>query len=233
MNKLVLLVSLVSLMSCGTKSDNTLTSGEKNEGWELLFDGKTLDGWHGFNGKPAPAWKVVEGQIVCDGSSIDKSDMRPDLTSDNQYENFELSIEWKISPQSNSGIIYLAAEGFDAPWMTGPEYQIIDDENFPEKLEDWQKTGANYAMNPPLVAASKPVGEWNLTLIKVKNGKVEHWLNGQKTVDCTMWTPEWQQEKETGKWKSYPNYGTERKGYICLQDHGSKVYFKNIKIKPF
>ena len=231
MKKLVFLISLASLIACGGEPDNTLTVGEQNDGWKLLFDGTSLTGWRGFNNKPIPAWSVENGQIVCGGSENDKGDMRPDLTTNGQYENFELSVDWKISAQSNSGIIYLAAEGFSAPWMTGPEYQIIDDNNFPEKLENWQKTGANYAMYPPTALASKPAGEWNKTRIKLQDGKVEHWLNGVKVVDCTMWTPEWQREKETGKWKEYPDYGLSHKGHICLQDHGSKVCFKNIKIK--
>ena len=78
---------------------------------------------------------------------------------------------------------------------------------------------------------SKPVGEWNHTKIKVHNAKVEHWLNGEKIVEYTLWTPEWQKEKEEGKWKDFPSYGTMKKGHICLQDHGSNVFFKNIKIK--
>ncbi len=161
----------------------------------------------------------------------DKSDKRADLTSNDTYENFELETDWKLTPKGNSGLIYLASEDEDAAYLSGPEYQMIDDINFPEKLEDWQKTGANYAMGGPLVAASNPIGEWNHTRIVVNKGHVEHWLNGQKTADYTFNSPEWKKLKETGKWKDAKNYGKTKKGHIDLQDHGSEIWFKNMKIK--
>lgn len=210
---------------------NVLTDGEKAEGWALLFNGQNLDGWRIYKGKPSNTWGVQDGLLHCTGSTTDKSDMRGDLLSNNQYDNFELVTEWKIAPQGNSGLLYLVTEEFDAPYMSGPEYQMIDDENFPEKLEDWQKSGANYAMNPPSKLAAKPVGEWNTTRIVVNNGKVEHWLNGEKVVDTEMWTDEWKKNKTTGKWKDYKGYGVAKKGHICLQDHGSEVWFRNVKIR--
>ena len=149
-----------------------------------------------------------------------------------QYENFDFTIDWKLAPQGNSGIIYLVSEEYNQSHLSGPEYQIIDDENYGEKLENWQKSGANYAMNPPSALASKPVGEWNRTRIVVNKGHVEHWLNGVKVVDYQLWTDEWKKNKETGKWKEAPGYGKNKIGYICLQDHaGSEVWFKNVKIK--
>lgn len=210
---------------------NVLTEAEKAEGWTLLFNGTSLDGWRIYKGKESNTWGVQNGLLHCTGSTTDKSDMRGDLITNNQYDNFELVADWKIAPQGNSGILYLVSEEFEAPYMSGPEYQLIDDENFPEKLEDWQKSGANYAMNPPSKLAAKPVGEWNQTRIVVNKGKVEHWLNGEKVVDTEMWTDEWQKAKTTGKWKDYKGYGTAKKGHICLQDHGSEVWFKNMKIR--
>ena len=157
--------------------------------------------------------------------------MRADMITTKQYENFDLSIDWKISPQGNSGIIYLVTEEFPRSYQSGPEYQIIDDMNFPQKLEDWQKTGANYAMDPAPTAAPNPVGEWNTTRIVVNKGHVEHWLNGKKLLDFEMWTDEWKKKKTTGKWKDAPGYGMSKKGHIGLQDHGSEAWFKNLKIK--
>jgi hypothetical protein len=115
--------------------------------------------------------------------------------------------------------------------LSGPEYQIIDDINFPEKLEDWQKTGANYAMDPAPSAHPKPVGEWNNTRIVVNKGHVEHWLNGEKIVEYQIGTDEWQKKKAEGKWKDAAGYGKSSKGHIVLQDHGSEAWFKDIKIK--
>ncbi len=210
---------------------NKLTPAEKKQGWKLLFDGKSLDGWRTYQNKKSDSWSVDNGTLHCKGSAEDKSDMRADLITKDQFDNFDLSIDWKISSQGNSGIIYLCSEKEKTSYLTGPEYQIIDDKNFPQKLEDWQKTGANYAMDPAPAAVTKPVGEWNNTRIVVNKGHVEHWLNGTKIVDTQMWTPEWQKKKETGKWKDAPNYGTVKKGHIALQDHGSEAWFRNIKIK--
>ncbi|HJT72760.1 MAG TPA: DUF1080 domain-containing protein [Chitinophaga sp.] len=210
---------------------NALTDAEKAEGWALLFNGQNLDGWHIFKGKTSNSWVVDGGLLHCLGSEKDKSDKRGDLTSDSTYENFELQLDWKLAPQGNSGIIYLASEQYDAAYLSGPEYQIIDDNNFPEKLEGWQKTGANYAMGSPLVAAAKPVGEWNTTRIVVNKGHVEHWLNGQKTAEYEIGSPEWKKAKAEGKWKDAKGYGETKKGHIDLQDHGSEIWFKNIKIR--
>ncbi len=211
---------------------NQLTSEEKNAGWVLLFDGQTLNGWRTYQNKPADSWNVQDSLLHCTGSTTDKSDLRSDLITSDQFENYELSIDWKISPQGNSGILYMVSEEAKATYMTGPEYQIIDDIGFPEKLEDWQKTGANYAMNPAPQAAPRPVGEWNNTRIVVNNGRVEHWLNGDKIVEYDMNSDEWKENKTKGKWKDTPTYGTYRKGHIALQDHGSEAWFRNIKIRP-
>jgi len=210
---------------------NTLTEAEKKNGWKLLFDGKSLNGWRAYQNKKMDSWMAMSGVIHCKGSKEDKSDLRADLITDKQYENFDLSIDWKISPQGNSGIIYLATEQHHAAYETGPEYQVIDDLNFPEKLEDWQKTGANYAMDPAPTAKPNKVGEWNTTRIVVNKGHVEHWLNGEKIVEYQIGSEKWNKEKATGKWKSAPDYGVAKKGHIALQDHGSEAWFRNIKIK--
>src|SRR5438045_6098992 len=127
--------------------------------------------------------------------------------------------------------MYMVQETEPAAYLTGPEYQLIDDKNFPEKLEDWQKTGANYAMNTAPTAKPNPIGEWNHTKIVVNKGHVEHWLNGSKIVDYKLWTDEWKANKAKGKWKDAANYGMSKKGHIALQDHGSEAWFKNIKLR--
>jgi hypothetical protein len=222
------------LFSCDetkkTTNTNEMTTTE-TAGYTSLFDGQTLAGWRTYQNKPADSWTVKDGTLYCKGSTTDKSDRRADLITTGQYENFDLSLDWKISPQGNSGIMYLVTEEFPAAYLSGPEYQIIDDNNFPEKLEDWQKTGANYAMDAAPTAKPKPVGEWNHTRIVVNNGHVEHWLNGDKVVDYQLWTDEWKQKKTTGKWKDAAGYGVSKKGHVALQDHGSEAWFKNIKIK--
>lgn len=221
----------VNADSVDQQKDNTLSAKEKQEGWKLLFDGTSMTGWRSYQNKPSNAWSVKDGALYCKGSSTDKSDLRADILTTDQYENFELSIDWKLSPEGNSGLMYLVTEEEKAAYQTGPEYQMIDDIGFPQKLEDWQKTGANYAMNPAPEAKTNPIGQWNNTKIVVNKGKVEHWLNGKKVVEYEMWTDEWKKNKATGKWKDTPNYGKNKKGHIALQDHGSEAWFKNVKIR--
>lgn len=212
-------------------ADNTLTASEKKTGWKLLFDGKSLNGWRPYQNKITDSWSVKDGTFYCKGSTTDKSDKRADMITDKQFENFDLSVDWKISPKGNSGILYMVTEEYPTSYLSGPEYQLIDDVNFPDKLEDWQKTGANYAMDPAPTAAPNPVGQWNTTRIVVNKGHVQHWLNGKKLLDFEMWTDEWKKKKMNGKWKEAPGYGQSKKGHIALQDHGSEAWFKNIKIK--
>jgi len=232
---LALSLTVILINACSTSktvTDNNLARQEKQDGYQLLFNGRNMDGWRTYQNKPADSWSVKDGTLYCKGNSTDKSDRRADLITMDQFENFDLSLDWKISPQGNSGIMYMVTEDYPAAYLSGPEYQIIDDQNFPEHLEDWQKTGANYAMNTAPDARPNPVGQWNHTRIVVNNGHVEHWLNGSKVVDYQLGTDEWKQHKASGKWKDAPGYGASKKGHIALQDHGSEAWFKNIKIKP-
>jgi hypothetical protein len=212
-----------------------LTDEEEAAGWVSLFDGRTLEGWHGYNGQSIESW-VVEG---CSIKSVGTegnygSDLRSDLVTDKQYENFEISIDWKTSPGGNSGLMYGVVEDpkYRAAWMTGPEYQFIDDVGFPGKLEEWQKAGANYAMHLPNDQKElRPVGEWNNTRILVNGSHVEHWLNGKKILEFERWTDDWWALRNSGKWNEAPDYGLARLGHIVIQDHGSVFWFRNIRIR--
>ncbi|MDB5155117.1 MAG: hypothetical protein JWR54_3868, partial [Mucilaginibacter sp.] len=157
-----------------------------------------------------------------------------DIVSNKKFANFELKWEWKVDKGSNSGVMYHVLEGakYHSPYETGPEYQVIDDIGFPEKLEDWQKAGADYAMtvaNDQKIL--KPVGEWNTSKIIFNHGHVEHWLNGKKIVEFEAWSADWNKKRTEGKWKDYPDYGKAKTGEIALQDHGDKAYYKHIMIK--
>ena len=179
-----------SLIKKDTTINNQLTAQQKANGWNLLFDGKTLNGWRTFKNKPG-SWKVENG-MLCSASS---DTGHADLLSNNVYENFELDVDWKISAEGNSGILYMVTENYDETYLSGPEYQLIDDDGFPEKIEDWQKTGADYAMKAPSIKAANKPGEWNTTKIIVNKGHVEHWLNGKKVVEYNLWSDEWKQAK--------------------------------------
>jgi hypothetical protein len=211
--------------------DNTLSKEQKGQGHKLLFDGKTMNGWRTYRNKSAESWSVDGGTLHCKGSSANYGAITADLVTKDQYENFDLTVDWKISPKGNSGILYMVTEDSAYSYLSGPEYQIIDDKNFPAKLEDWQLTAANYAMDPAPTAVPSPVGEWNHTRIIVNNGHVEHWLNGKKVVEYELNSDDWKKKKMAGKWKDVSSYGQSKKGHISFQNHGSEAWFKNIKIK--
>ena len=213
---------------------NMLTKQEKEQGWKLLFDGKTMNGWRTYQNKPQTAWYISDGVLGC---KYDTSHayQHADLITDKQYKNFELSLDWKIEPRANSGILYMVNEKYEYPFYSGPEYQLLDDNFYlndaKEHIHASQKSGANYDMDAPAVDALKPVGEWNNTVIKVNNGRVEHWLNGQKTAEYEIGSASWKEHKANSKWKDVEGYAANQTGHIDLQDHGGGVSFKNIKIR--
>jgi hypothetical protein len=231
--KLLLLLPVAVAASLAFTVLKTKAPAPKIVGWVSLFDGKTLNGWHGYNKTGAvKSWDVEDGALVCLGTAKDAAG--GDIVSDKQYANFELKWEWKVDKGSNSGVMYHVLEGskYHSPYETGPEYQIIDDVTFPEHLEEWQKTGADYAMHLPNdQKVVKPVDQWNTSMIVFNKGHVEHWLNGKKILEFEAWSDDWNKKRETGKWKDYPDYGKAKTGKIALQDHGDKAYYKNIEIR--
>ncbi len=226
----VVLFLSIFLLACNTeKQNNTLSKKEQKEGWELLFDGTSTDKWKTFNGGEVTGWKIVGDELHNSGVG---SDHGGDIITKKQYENFELYLEWKVAPESNSGVFIHVQEGItDAIYETGPEYQLIDDNGWPEQLEDWQLSGANYGMNPPENAEVKPLNEWNTTRIVVENPHVEHWLNGKKVAEYDLWSEDWNVGKAKSKWAETPHYGEAKRGHIGLQDHGGLTMFRNIKIR--
>jgi hypothetical protein len=217
-----------------SKADNKLTKEETAEGWVLLFDGKNLEGWRDFKGDSAitAPWKAEKGTLTSLGLGSDSTGY---IVTRKEYDNFIVTFDWKISDKGNSGFLYHVVERpeYKVPYVTGPEYQLIDDEGFPEKIKDWQKAAADYAMyvcDTSKKVLNKP-GEWNTSKIVFDNGHVEHWLNGQKVLEFEAWTDDWFARKSSGKWDYAPEYGLARTGHFAVQDHGSRVWFKNMKIK--
>ncbi|WP_346859110.1 DUF1080 domain-containing protein [uncultured Draconibacterium sp.] len=209
---------------------NQLSEQEIRDGWELLFDGKSTDNWKTFNGGKVTGWKVINGELHNSGVG---SDHGGDIITKKQFENFELYLEWKVAPESNSGIFIHVQEGLtDAIYESGPEYQLIDDKGWPTKLEAYQYTGANYGINAPKNAKVAPIDEWNRSRIIVNGPHVEHWLNGSKVVEYELWTKEWEALKAKSKWAEAPHYGMSKNGHIGLQDHGGLTLFRNLKIRP-
>jgi hypothetical protein len=213
----------------GAMAHNTLTGAEKKAGWSLLFDGQTLQGWRLYGGAPITSgWKVIDGTIT----RAERGGR--DIITEQQFGDFELSLDWRLQPEGpagNSGIFYRAPETQTAIYWGAPEMQILDDARHPDGRSELTSSGANYALDGVPHGAAKPVGEWNTVRIVAKGATVEHWLNGKKVVEYEMWSPKWEAAVAASKFKDYPQYGRAKAGHIGLQEHGSYVAFRNIKIR--
>ena len=211
---------------------NQLTVTEKEQGWKLLSDGESFTNWHGYNMDAAPdCWLIDEGafKVLAEGGE----ESNKGLVSDKVYKNFALSLEFKVDTAANSGIIYQVAEDpkYTYPYETGPEFQVIDHENWPDSLEDWQICGANYAMYPPKVKPFKPAGEWNQLFLLVYGNKVTQVLNGEVVVEYEKYSDEWMELRNSGKWSDFPDWGKFDEGHIALQNHSTIVWYRDIKLK--
>jgi hypothetical protein len=208
---------------------NTLTEKEKKAGWKLLFDGKTTKGWRRFKGKGMPdKWKVADGVL---GFYPDEGKNGGDIVTTDKYDSFELILDWKISEGGNSGLMYRVSEAEDAPYMTGPEYQLLDNAKHSDGKNPKTSAASCYALYAPSKDMTKPIGEWNRTRLVVNGNHVEHWLNGKKVVEYELGSDDWQKRVKASKFKDMAKFGKETKGHIDLQDHGNRVEFRNIKIR--
>jgi len=234
------LISLLCAVACSTAAlaqNNTLTKKEKNEGWTLLFDGKSFDGWRQYNATGiSDRWIIDDGAIkICQDEENAKHGRNIDILYDRKkYSNFELSVDWKISKGGNSGIFYYVVETPGKPiFYSAPEIQILDNATAKDNQRKDHLAGSLYDMLPADPQSVKPAGEWNNIVIRVKDGKVTHTQNGIKVVEYTLWTPEWYDMVAKSKFKDSPgfNAGPAKEGYIGLQDHGNDCWFRNIKIR--
>ena len=204
---------------------NTLSKAEKDAGWRLLFDGQTTAGWRGYQQKKAPAgWAVEDGALtrVAEGA---------DLITAKQYGDFELLLEWKISEGGNSGIMYRVTEGPEAAYQTGPEMQVLDDARHPDGRDRLTSAGSAFGLYAAPAGVVKPADEWNQVRIVVRGHHVEHWLNGQKVVEYELESRDWEKRVAASKFRQWPGYGRAPKGHIALQNHGDRVWYRNIKIR--
>ncbi len=193
-----------------------------------LFDGKTTNGWHSYLKKGPGAWKVVDGALQLDP----KAPNQGDIITDKEYQNYELSLDWKIAEGGNSGIIFGVHEdpSFDQTYLTGIEMQILDDQKAEDNKLATHRAGALYDMRAAAHPA-KPAGEWNKVVIRKLNGHLTFWLNGQKVIETQIGSPEWKEMLNKSKFKTWKGFAAYPKGHIALQDHGAVVSFKDIKIK--
>lgn len=188
--------------------------------------------WRGYNMDSLPSnWSIENGIITCYGKA---GDVGGDIISTEQFDNFELAFEWKITEGGNSGVFYHVVEDtiYHSPYQTGPEYQVMDDEGSSDTMEASQMAGANYAMHEANEKkVLKPAGEWNNGKIIFNRGKAEHWLNGEKIVEFDKNSEDWKARRNSGKWNDFPDYGKTNTGYLALQDHGAGVWFRNVKVR--
>lgn len=230
------MIAALLFMGCSSNQKET------TDDWIYLFDGTSTEGWRAYNGESLPPqWAIQDGALTFDTDKKLESDFQGGkdiIYGAEEFDNFELYLEWKLPAGGNSGVFYHLKENEPGgPPEISPEYQLLDDLQWEEinnaKLEEWQKTGADYAMYEPDLSQKmvKPAGEWNTTRIIFTPEKVEHWLNGKMIVSFVPWSDDWKERKAAGKWKNSPLYGSFKTGYIGLQDHDSPLWFKNIKIK--
>ncbi|MGV3485835.1 MAG: 3-keto-disaccharide hydrolase [Planctomycetaceae bacterium] len=227
-------ISIVALMFAGVVSTtladdaspaplNTLTDAEVAAGWKLLFDGKTTQGWHNYRKDTiSDGWKVIDGALVMSrrGSG--------DIVTQDEYGAFELSIDFKISPSGNSGVIYHVKNTGTTPWQTGPEIQIQDN----VAGHDPQKCGWLYQLYSSEVDATKPAGQWNTLRVVISPEKCEHYMNGVKYCEYVKGSEDWKQKVAASKFAKFEGFGEAKEGHLCLQDHNDEVAYRNIKIRP-
>jgi len=205
---------------------NVLTDEEKAAGWRLLFDGHTPRGWHAFGKTLFPrGWQVQNGCLVRVAAA-------GDIATDEEFADFELCFEWRVSAGGNSGVFYRVSEDRGAPWETGPEYQILDNAEHPDGRNPLTSAASCYALYAPERDVTQPVGFFNQARIVARGNHVEHWLNGVKVVEYELHSPDWQERVAQSKFSKMPDFGLRRAGRICLQDHGDKVWYRNIKVRP-
>lgn len=231
MHKLILLTILSTSFLFG----NAQT--KKQNGWISLFDGTSTKGWHSYGKATAgSAWKAEDGTLHLDASKKDGWQIKDggDIVSDEEFENFHLKLEWKISKDGNSGVIFLVHEDtakYKYVWFTGPEMQVLDNAGNEDGKIYKHHAGDLYDLIACSKETVKPYGEWNLAEIIVNKGKLELRLNGTTVVKTNLWDDNWKKLIAGSKFKSMPGFGTFHKGKIALQDHGFDVWFRNIEIK--
>ncbi len=205
---------------------NVLTDEEQAAGWRLLFDGQTTAGWRGYkkDGFPDDGWKVIHGCLVRVGRG-------GDICTVDEFDNFELRLEWRISAAGNSGVFYRVDEQLGWPWESGPEMQVLDNTEHADGQNPRTSAGSCYAIYAPARDVTQPVGLFNQVRIVARGRHIEHWLNDAKVVEYELESPAWEALLAESKFKTMPRHGRVPRGHIVLQDHGDRVWYRNIKIR--
>ncbi|WP_088125078.1 3-keto-disaccharide hydrolase [Roseivirga misakiensis] len=232
---LIVLFTISGCMAEKKADDKGATENESASEWISLFNGENLDGWEMYGEEPfTEHWSVVDGAIVCNNGIGEKNiGFFRSIMTDRDFGNFELELEYKIAKGGNSGIFYhvIEKEGWGHDYVSGPEYQILDDEFSRSEKEPFKMLASNYSMYP--ATGKKPNGymQWNKVKIVYDKGHVEHWLNGEKVLEFEEGSEDWLAKKAAGKWAGSDSYAASTTGRISLQNHGDEVHYRNIRIK--
>ena len=244
----VIILVVVTVIGCQPKmatisanqnqAMNTLSSMEKRNGWILLFDGKSTTGWRGAyrDEFPAQGWKIEGGELIVVKSDGREARNGGDIITKEKYDNYELTLDAKLTPGANSGVKYFVTERLPkSPGSAiGLEFQILDDDLHPDAKmgKNGNRTiGSLYDLIPAHSKNTRSIGEWNQVRIISKNNKVEHWLNGSKVVEYERGSPAFRALVAESKYKNFEGFGEATEGHLLLQDHGDEVHYRNIKLR--
>lgn len=232
---LAAIIVFAAMAHVNAQAPNTLTEQEKKDGWQLLFDGKDLKGWHSFQeNAPGKSWMVKDGMITRIKNAQSKPEDYRDLVTDGEYENFDFKVEWKIDAGSNSGIMFYVNEGpqFHETYESGPEMQVTDLYVDGDSRIHKCRAGCLYDLIEVDTEWVTVGGKWNVYEIKADHGHLQFFQNGHKVVDTQMWDDNWRKMIAESKFSEWPGFGTFKKGHLSFQgtEYGN-IYFRNIKIK--
>lgn len=203
-----------------------LTADQRAAGWRALFDGTSTSAWRAYKSQTFPAgWRIVDGVLTKSGSV-------EDIMTRDQFGNFQLAFDWKLSPGGNAGAFYRGTEEYDKIYWSAPEYQLLDDAGHPDGKSRLTSAGADYGLYPSPAGVVKPADQWNSTLIVANGNRIQHWLNGQKLLEYEIGSSDWEAKVKASKFSAYPNYGRAKQGYIAIQgDHDGTLSIRNVRIR--
>ncbi len=234
MNKLTLVILAAALFFSIGCSETPSSSDASADGWTALFDGKSLAGWRGYNDVETEGiWVVEDGALHLVGR--EKGSPHVNIITEGRYDDFDFRFDWKVEEGTNSGVMFHVGEGPKQPYLTGPEYQVLDNFGFRngkgQPVGVTEHTASHYAIEAAVSDVTKPIGEWNSSQIVVEGNHVQYWLNGVKTAEYEMHSEKWKEQVANSKFRKWKDFATLGEGHIGLQDHGHRVWFRNLKIK--
>jgi hypothetical protein len=209
-----------------TLGATSVTAEQRAAGWRPLFDGGSTSAWRGYKSQTfPPGWRIVDGVLT-------KSASVEDIMTRDQFGNFQLAFDWKLTPGGNAGVFYRGTEEYDKIYWSAPEYQLLDDAGHADGQSRLTSAGADYGLYPSPAGVVKPADQWNSTLIVANGNRIQHWLNGQKLLEYEIGSPDWEAKVKASKFVTYPNYGRAKQGYIAIQgDHDGTLAIRNIRIR--